>query len=61
MDIVLNEEEEDPIEAILDEINPRVRPNRKGQNSPYYVSEADMYSGVLHLSLPGAFMDTPTP
>ena len=55
MDIVLNEEEEDPIEAILDEINPRVRPNRKGQNSPYYVSEADMYSGVLHLYETGEF------
>lgn len=54
MDFVLNEEE-DPIDSILDELNPHVRPNRKGQTSPYYVSEADLYAGVLKLYETGEF------
>ena len=54
MDFVLSEEE-DPIDAILEELNPRVRPNKKGQASPYYVSEADLYSGVLSLYETGEF------
>lgn len=57
MDFVLSDENEDPVEAILDELNPRVRPNRKGQSSPYYVSEADLYSGVLSLYETGEFPD----
>lgn len=54
MDLVLIDSD-DPVEAILDELNPRVCPSRKGQSSPYYVSEADLYSGVLTLYETGEF------
>jgi hypothetical protein len=48
-------EEEDLVEAILNEVNPRVKPGRVGQKSPYYVSEADLYAGVMHLYETGEF------
>ena len=51
----MNDNEENPIDEIAEEINPIVRPRRNGQQSPYYVSEADLYAGVMHLYETGEF------
>ena len=47
--------EENHIDETAEEINPIVRPQRDGQHSPYYVSEADLYNGVLQLYETGEF------
>lgn len=54
----MNDNEENPIDEIAEEINPIVRPRRNGQQSPYYVSEADLYAGVMHLYETGEFPES---